>query len=77
MAIDGIQVDIQRVREDMVLKGWNRGHLATRAGVADTTVMRFLNGDHQTAKTVFKIAEALGHPVSRYIVSNGKKKAKR
>lgn len=71
--MDGIRFDTRRLREDMVLRGWNKVDLAKRAGVDDMTITRFLNRKHQTAKSAYKIADALGYPVSRYIISNHKK----
>jgi len=55
--------------EDMALKGWNKLDLARRAGVADMTVIRFLRGERQTAKTAKRLASALGHSIRRYMIS--------
>lgn len=54
--------------EDMALRGLNKLELATKAGVADMTVIRFLRGEVQTAKAANKLAKALGHQVSRYLI---------
>jgi len=63
------QFDTQRLVEDMALKGWNKQGLARRARLSDMTVIRFLRGEQQTAKTAKKIAAALGHSIRRYLIS--------
>lgn len=64
-----VAYDVQRMVEDMTIKGWTKLDLANRAGVADMTVIRFLRGDSQTAPTAKKLAKALGQSVRRYIAS--------
>jgi transcriptional regulator with XRE-family HTH domain len=64
-----VSFNTQLMAEDMVIKGLNKLDLAQRAGVADMTVIRFLRGESQTARTAKKLARALGRPVERYIVS--------
>lgn len=54
--------------EDMALRGWNKSILAHRAGVADMTVIRFLSGERQTARTAKRLADALGVSVRRYLI---------
>ena len=61
--------DVERMRDDMAIKGWLPVDLARRAGVADMTVYRFLSREAQTAKTAKKLAEALGYSVRRYLIS--------
>jgi transcriptional regulator with XRE-family HTH domain len=63
-----IAFDTQLMAEDMVRKGWHKLDLAKRARVADMTVIRFLRGERQTAKTAKKLARALGHDIDRYMV---------
>lgn len=65
-----IRFDGQRMAEDMALRGWNKLELAQRARVADMTVIRFLRGERQTAKTAKKLATALGYSVRRYLISS-------
>lgn len=65
-----VRFDAQRLAEDMALKGWNKGDMAARAGVADMTVIRFLRGERQTASTAKKLAAALGYSVRRYVISS-------
>lgn len=60
--------DTSRIRLDMDLKGWQSVDLAARAGVAGSTISRFLSGECQTARTLRKIAVALGHSTRRYLV---------
>lgn len=63
-----IGFNTQLMAEDMVRKGWHKLDLAKRARVADMTVIRFLRGERQTAKTAKKLARALGHDIDRYMV---------
>lgn len=63
-----IRFNARRMAEDMALRGWSKLDLARRARVADMTVIRFLRGDQQTAKTAKKLAQALGHSVRRYLI---------
>jgi transcriptional regulator with XRE-family HTH domain len=65
-----IAFDAQLMAEDMVRKGWHKLDLAKRARVADMTVIRFLRGERQTAKTAKKLARALGHEVDRYLITS-------
>jgi transcriptional regulator with XRE-family HTH domain len=64
-----IGFNTQLMAEDMVRRGLNKLDLSKRARVADMTVIRFLRGERQTAKTAKKLAKALGHDVDRYLVS--------
>lgn len=57
----------------MAIRGWSKLDLAKRAKVADMTVIRFLRGDQQTAKTAKKLARALGYSVRRYLISSSHK----
>lgn len=61
--------DVEKMQDDMALKGWLPIDLAREAGVSDMTVYRFLQRETQTAKTAKKLAEALGHGVRRYLIS--------
>lgn len=62
-----VSYDVRLMVEDMTIKGWHKLDLAQRAGVADMTVIRFLRGENQTAKTAQKLAKALGHSLRRYV----------
>lgn len=53
----------------MTDKGWNAAELARRLKVATSTVTRFLNGSHQTARILKRIAKKLGHEPNRYYLS--------
>lgn len=61
--------DVNKLAEDMTLKGWLPVDLAKRARVSEMTVSRFLSGRVQTARTAAKLAKALGYSVRRYLVS--------
>ncbi len=52
----------------MAVRGWLSTDLAREAGVADMTVTRFFRGDHQTARTAKKLANALGYSPRRYML---------
>lgn len=64
-----VRFNTQRMVEDMTVKGWSKLDLAKRSRVSDMTVIRFLRGESQTARTATKLAKALGHSVRRYMVS--------
>lgn len=61
--------DVEKMLDDMALKGWLPADLARHAKVADMTVYRFLARKGQTAKTATKLAAALGYSVRRYLIS--------
>lgn len=63
-----VRFNTQLLAEDMAIKGWSKLDLANRASVADMTVIRFLRGDQQTARTAKKLATALGYSVRRYLI---------
>ena len=69
-----IRFDHELMAEDMALRGWSKVDLARRAGVADMTVIRFLRGDCQTAKSAKKLSRALGYSVRRYLISSRKRR---
>lgn len=62
--------DLSRLVADLAVKGWMNTDLARAARVSDKTVSRFLTGERQTAKTIAKLAAALGYSVRRYLVSS-------
>lgn len=65
-----VRFNHQLLAEDAAARGWSPAELARRAGVADMTVYRVLDGVHQTAPTIKKLARALGHKdARRYIIS--------
>lgn len=64
--------DVQRMAEDMAIKGWTKLDLARAATVSDMTVIRFLRGDHQTAPTADRLARALGFSPRRYVVPSAR-----
>lgn len=63
-----VEFNTVRMREDIAARGWQPADLADRAGVARSTVGRFLNGEFQTARTAKKLAAALGYSVRRYLI---------
>jgi plasmid maintenance system antidote protein VapI len=64
-----IKFNHQLMAEDMAARGWTPAEFARRAGVADMTVYRFLDGASQTNPTAKKLARALGRSVRRYLVA--------
>lgn len=58
----------QLLADDMGAKGWMMTDLAREAVISNKTVTLFFQGERQTAKTVRKMAKALGRPISRYLV---------
>lgn len=70
-----ISYDVDRLVEDMALRGWPAAEVARRAGVSDMTVLRFLRGECQTTKTAVKVAKAMGYPVRRYLTVRKRKAA--
>ena len=70
-----VRFDIRLLREDMVARGWLATDLARAAEVSDMTVTRFLRGQHQTARTAKKLADAFGFPVRRYMRSSRSRRA--
>jgi transcriptional regulator with XRE-family HTH domain len=65
-----IRFDAQRMAEDMALRGWSKADFAARARVSDMTVIRFLRGERQTARTAKKLSAALGRSIRRYLISS-------
>lgn len=63
------QFDIERLTADLAAKGWQPADLADRAGVARSTVSRFLSGEFQTNRMAKRLAETLGYSVKRYLVA--------
>ena len=61
--------DVAQLRRDMDAKGWLAVDLARRAKVSHMTVGRFLSGERQTARTLKKVADALGYSTRRYLAS--------
>jgi transcriptional regulator with XRE-family HTH domain len=61
--------DVQRMAEDMAIRGWTKLDFANAAGVSDMTVIRFLRGEQQTAPMATRLARALGYSTRRYILS--------
>ncbi len=53
---------------DRLGKGWTFSDLAVEAGVSIPSVTRFLGGTHRSPTMAAKLAEALGHPTSRYVL---------
>lgn len=62
-----VRYNAKRMAKDITRKGWQPVDLAREAGVAPSTVGRFLNGESQTARTAAKLADALGYDLDRYI----------
>lgn len=59
--------DVRQFERDMASRGWIATDLARAADVSDMTVSRFLRRLRQNPQTAKKLADAIGHPVTRYI----------
>lgn len=62
-----IAYDVVQMQRDLAVKGWRPADLARRAGVAKSTVTRFLEGRFQSPPTAKKLAGALGYSIRRYL----------
>jgi plasmid maintenance system antidote protein VapI len=62
--------NIALMEDDMLRAGWNKLFLAKRIKRSPTTVTLVFTRKRITAKTAAAIAKVLGHPVSRYFVTN-------
>jgi transcriptional regulator with XRE-family HTH domain len=60
--------DAKKVAADMALRGWNAQDLAKAADLSDMTILRFITGAVQTAKTNERIARAFGYAPKRYFL---------
>jgi len=63
-----VRFNRQLMAEDAALLGLTKVEWAERAGVSDMTVIRFLRGESQTAKTVTKLCRALKRRPDRYLI---------
>jgi transcriptional regulator with XRE-family HTH domain len=61
--------DIDKLKADTKAKGWLPQDLAREADVTAMTVSRVFRGLRANPRTMKKLAGALGHEASRYIVS--------
>jgi transcriptional regulator with XRE-family HTH domain len=60
--------DAAKLAGDMAARGWINKDLARAAGVSEMAVSRFLRGERQTARTLAKLAKALGYSPRRYLI---------
>jgi transcriptional regulator with XRE-family HTH domain len=63
-----IRWDIDKLKSDLSARGWLAQDLAENAGVTPMTVSRVLRRLRANPRTMKKLAEALGHEPSRYVV---------
>jgi transcriptional regulator with XRE-family HTH domain len=63
-----LDYDIGLMRTDLALKGWNQSDLAKKAKVSAMAVSHFFNSPQRTARMAKRLATALGHDVSRYLI---------
>ena len=63
------EFDVAAMQADMFAKGWLPMDLANAADISHMTVARFFEGQHRTPRTAKKIAQALGRPVRRYLLT--------
>jgi transcriptional regulator with XRE-family HTH domain len=55
-----MEVNVRRLQELRVDKGWTQRKLAERAGVTQTTIWKIEHGGRANAGTLKKIGDALG-----------------
>jgi transcriptional regulator with XRE-family HTH domain len=67
-----VRFNTHLILEDAGARGWMATDLARVSGVSDGTLSNALKGIRCTAKTVSKLAQALGHPVERYVVRSAR-----
>ena len=60
--------NVSRIIDDAASKGWNQRQLGLRAGLASSTMSRFITGQNQTPKVAVRLAKALGQSLERYLV---------
>ena len=61
------------MEEDAAERGWNYAYIARVIHRDRSTVTRFFAGEIQTAKVAKELAEAFGHPVSRYLIRRARR----
>lgn len=64
-----VKIRVKVMERDAAERGWMRTDLARAAGVSDATLSHAWRGGSATAKTVRKVATALGRPVRRYLAA--------
>lgn len=64
--------DLDKLRDDLDLRGWLPTDLARSSGLTDQTISRFLKGDRVNPRTADRIARALGYGVGRYLIRRKK-----
>ena len=64
-----VRYNTTKMAADIADKGWQPVDLARKAGVAPSTVGRFLGGQQQTARMAARLATALGYSARRYRVA--------
>lgn len=63
-----VNYDVARMQADMVAKGWQPVDLATKAGVAPSSVTRFFSGEFQTPRMAKRLSKALGRGPAYYLM---------
>lgn len=63
-----MRFNVQLMAEDAALLGFTKAEWAAKARVSDMTVIRFLRGERQTAKTFRKLCRALRQQPERYLL---------
>ena len=56
------------ILEDAAARGWNSYKLSRVLNVQPSTVARFVDGETRSVTLAGRIAQELGHPVSRYVL---------
>ena len=63
-----LDYDVDLIRADAAARGWVATDLARAAKLSDQTVSQFFQKKNRSARTLAKLANALGRKPSRYIL---------
>lgn len=63
------QFNVDLMLADAYARGWNQKRLGLLADVSPVSLSRFLNRHTRSLQTAIKLADALGYPLSRYVLS--------
>jgi transcriptional regulator with XRE-family HTH domain len=66
-----MEVNVEKLKEMRVDKGWSQRELAHRAGVTATTVWKIEQGGGANAKTLKKLGDVLGVRASELMRQKG------
>jgi transcriptional regulator with XRE-family HTH domain len=59
------------IQEELEHRGWTQRDLEIHSGVSDSTIHRIMNGSSPKLEPLYRIAQALGVPLSRLLTVAG------